>query len=152
MPKTQSKNKPERTPNEGIAISLEDLKPRETKPTVTFITNKPNETKAEKIRAALDEMKTKDDIVGFILQNSKSASIDLNDPEKIIQYALLSSSAKEISLELAQTFNLGKIENVLTEGEDIKLLQLTVDENEVSIFMKKSHDHAEICKNLTELT
>ena len=97
-------------------------------------------------------MKTNDGIVGYILRNTRAASIDLNDPTKLIDYAILSSSAKEAGQELSQTFDLGEIENVLIDGKNVKLLFLTVGENDISVFMERSVDHTKLCKILSNIT
>ena len=96
MPKTQPKSRLERIDTESIEMNVRDLKTKENKPAVTFMRSKVRETTpTEKIRTFLDDMKTKDGVVGYILRNTKSATIDLNDPTKLIDYAILSSSAKE---------------------------------------------------------
>ncbi|HVP40811.1 MAG TPA: hypothetical protein VMS95_02525 [Candidatus Krumholzibacteriaceae bacterium] len=152
MPKAQPKGKLEKMTREDMSINLEDLKPKESKPQVTFVRSKPREITPERVRAILDEMKTNDGIVGYILRNTRAASIDLNDPTKLIDYAILSSSAKEAGQELSQTFDLGEIENVLIDGKSVKLLFLTVGENDISVFMEKSVDHTKLCKTLSSIT
>lgn len=152
MPKTQTRSKLEKVNSEDMEIHLENLRTKDNKPQVTFMKSKTKEgTSTEKIRTALDEMKTKDGVVGYILRNTKSATIDLNDPAKIIDYALLSSSAKETGKELSQTFDLGEINHILVEGKNVKLLALTVGENDISVFMEKTVDHNQIYKTLTTI-
>ena len=152
MPKTQTKSKLEKINTENMEINLEDLKAKENKLQATLMKSKIKEVASlEKIRTALDEMKTKDGIVGYILRNTKSASIDLNDPTKIIDYAVLSSSARETGKELSQTFDLGEIKHVLVAGKNVKLLSLTIGENDISIFMEKTVDHNEIYKTLCNI-
>jgi predicted regulator of Ras-like GTPase activity (Roadblock/LC7/MglB family) len=151
MPKAQQKGKLEEITPEDLPTSLEYLKPREGRPQVTLVKNKPKEVTPEKMRTILDEMKKKDCIDGYILRNSRAASIDLNDPTKLIDYAILSSSAKEAGQELSQTFDLGEIENVLLEGKNTKLLSLAVGGNEISVLMKKTMDHDKIYQTLTSI-
>jgi predicted regulator of Ras-like GTPase activity (Roadblock/LC7/MglB family) len=151
MPKAQSKSKLEKITRDDISISLEDMKSKESKQ-VTGARSKSREITPESVRAILDEMKTNDGIVGYILRNTRAASIDLNDPTKLIDYAILSSSAKEAGQELSQTFDLGEIENVLIDGNNVKLLFLTVGENDISVFMERSVDHANVCKTLSSIT
>ena len=102
----------------------------------------------ERIKQNIDKVKTKDGIIGYILRNSTSANIDLKDPAKIIDYAVLSSSALEASEELSETFKLGEIKHVLVEGNKVKLLSFTAEDNKVSIFMEKDVDHTRIHKDL----
>jgi predicted regulator of Ras-like GTPase activity (Roadblock/LC7/MglB family) len=151
MPKPQPKSKLEKLTPEEIEINLGDLKTKENKPQATFVRSKTREVPPEKFRTALDEMRVKDGVVGYILRNTKSATVDLNDPAKIIDYAILSSSAKETGRELSQTFDLGEIEHVLVEGKNVKLLSLTIGENDISVFMDKNVDHTKICKTLCNI-
>jgi predicted regulator of Ras-like GTPase activity (Roadblock/LC7/MglB family) len=100
------------------------------------------------IRTNLDEIKSYDGVIGYILRNSTSAAIDLKDPTKIIDYAVLSSSALDASGELAELFNLGDVRDIVVEGEEVKVLSLTVDENKISVFMEKSADCEKILRKL----
>jgi predicted regulator of Ras-like GTPase activity (Roadblock/LC7/MglB family) len=152
MPKTQHKGKLEKITSEDMSINLEDLKPEESRPQVTLPGSKSKEIAPERVRTILDDMKANDGINGYILRNTRAASIDLNDPTKLIDYAILSSSAKEASQELSRTFGLGEIENVLIDGKNVKLLFLTVGENDISIFMERFVDHAKICETLGSMT
>ena len=98
----------------------------------------------------IDRIKTQDGVIGYILRNSKSASIDLKDPTKIIDYATLSSSAFEASEELSETFDMGDIKHTLVEGDRVKFLSLTDGENKVSVFMDKKVNHKRIYKDLLD--
>ena len=102
-------------------------------------------------RAILDEIKTYKGVVGYILRNSTSAAINLRDPAKIIDYAILSSSALDVSEEFSELFNLGDVKNIVVEGKDVKMLSLTIDENKISIFMEKTVDCGKILKKLHAL-
>ena len=102
----------------------------------------------EKIKQNIGKVKTKEGIIGYILRNSKSASIDLKDPTKIIDYAVLSSSALEASEELSNTYELGDIKHVVVEGNSVKLLSFTSEENKVSVFMEKNVDNKRVYKDL----
>lgn len=103
---------------------------------------------AHSIRANLEEIKSYDGVVGYILRNSSSAAIDLKDPAKIIDYAILSSSAIDASKELSELFNLGKAKDIVIDGKEIRVLSLTVDENRISVFMEKSADYERILRKL----
>lgn len=100
------------------------------------------------LRESLEEIKAYDGVIGYILRNSTSAAIDLKDPTKIIDYAILSSSALDASETLSEDFNLGNVNNIIVEGEDVKMLALTVDENKVSVFMEKEADCEKILKKI----
>ena len=111
----------------------------------------PAEKTKEDLRKALNEIKEKPDVVGYILRNSTSAAIDLKDPSKLIDYAILSSSALETGEELAEIFELGKIKNVVIEGGTVNVLSTSIDENKVSIFLEKTANYEKILRNLLSL-
>jgi predicted regulator of Ras-like GTPase activity (Roadblock/LC7/MglB family) len=105
-------------------------------------------TSANDFRANLEEIKTWNGVIGYILRNTTSAAIDLKDPTKIIDYAILSSSALDAAEELSMFFNLGKVKHIVVEGRDIKVLSLTLEENKISIFLEKDADCERVLKKL----
>ncbi|MCK4477692.1 roadblock/LC7 domain-containing protein [Candidatus Bathyarchaeota archaeon] len=109
---------------------------------------KDNVPKGGKIKQNIDKVNTKEGVIGYILRNAKSASIDLKDPTKIIDFAVLSSSALEAGEELSNTFELGDVKYVLVEGNTAKFLSFTAEENRVSVFMEKNVDHNRVYKDL----
>lgn len=100
------------------------------------------------LRANLEEIKTYDGVVGYILRNSTSAAIDLKDPTKIIDYAIISSSALDAGEELSKLFDLGAVKDIVVEGKGVKVLSLTVGENRISIFLEKDADCEKILRKL----
>ena len=100
------------------------------------------------LRENLEEIKTYDGVVGYILRNSTSAAIDLKDPTSIIDYAILSSSAFDASEILSEDFDIGNIKSIIVEGENIKMLSLTISENKVSVFMGKDADYEKVLKKM----
>jgi len=100
------------------------------------------------LRTSLEEIKTYNGVIGYILRNSTSAAIDLKDPTKIIDYAILSSSAIDAGEELSRLFDLGKIRNIVVEGKDVKVLSLTAGEDKISIFLEKNADCERILRKL----
>jgi predicted regulator of Ras-like GTPase activity (Roadblock/LC7/MglB family) len=108
-------------------------------------------TSEKNIRPTLEEIKQSDGVIGFILRNTTSAAIDLKDPTKVIDYAILSSSAFEASEQLSELFDLGKIKNIIVEGKKAKTLHLSVDENNISIFMEKNVDAKKILEKMQSL-
>jgi predicted regulator of Ras-like GTPase activity (Roadblock/LC7/MglB family) len=100
------------------------------------------------LRANLDEIKAYDGVVGYILRNSTSAAIDLKDPTKIIDYAIISSSALDACEELSKLFDLGAVKDIVVEGKGVKVLSLIVGENRISIFLEKDADCEKILKKL----
>jgi predicted regulator of Ras-like GTPase activity (Roadblock/LC7/MglB family) len=100
------------------------------------------------LRTNLEEIKTYDGVIGYILRNSTSAAIDLKDPTKIIDYAIISSSALDASEQLSKLFDLGEVKDILVEGKNTKVLSLAVGENKVSIFLEKDADCERILRKL----
>jgi predicted regulator of Ras-like GTPase activity (Roadblock/LC7/MglB family) len=100
------------------------------------------------LRSSLDEIKSYEGIIGYILKNSTSVAIDLKDPTKIIDYAVISSSVLDASVELSELFDLGEIKDVVVEGKSVKALCLAVGENRISVFMEKNADREKILRKL----
>lgn len=105
------------------------------------------EEKAD-IRATLENIKSREGIIGYILRGPISAAVDVNDPSKIIDYAVLSAEALESSESLSEIFELGEISNIISECKTLKILSLTKGENQISVFMDKNVDHNSICKEI----
>jgi predicted regulator of Ras-like GTPase activity (Roadblock/LC7/MglB family) len=108
-------------------------------------------TPVNDLRACLEEIKAYKGVIGYILRNSASAVIDLKDSTKLIDYAVLSSSALDASEEFSKLFNLGKVKNIVVEGKDVKKLSMTIDENRISVFMEKKADCEKILRRLRAL-
>ncbi|MFQ6073907.1 MAG: hypothetical protein ACE5KC_01680 [Candidatus Bathyarchaeia archaeon] len=102
------------------------------------------------LRAALEKVSTEKGVIGYILRDSTSASVDIKDPSKIIDYAVLSAAAFESSESLSHLFGLGKVRNVVVEGKEVKVLCLTAGDQRLSVFMEKTVDHNPIYKKLTQ--
>ncbi len=109
---------------------------------------KKNKEKNEKLHESLKEIKTREGIIGYILRTKDSASIDLKDPTKIIDYAVLSSTALEAGEDLSRTFELGEVQQVLLKGKNAKILSLKVEDQRLSVFMEKNVSHEKIYKDL----
>jgi len=107
-------------------------------------------TSTDQLRACLEEIKNCEGVIGYILRNSTSAAIDLKDPSKLIEYAILSSSALEAAEELAETFSLGETKNIIVDGGENRILSLTVGDNKVSIFTEKNADLEKVLKKLSQ--
>jgi predicted regulator of Ras-like GTPase activity (Roadblock/LC7/MglB family) len=100
------------------------------------------------LRAMLDKIKAREGVIGYILRASTSAAVDIKDPSKIIDYAVLSASALESAESLLEVFGLGTLGNIVLEGKDLKILLLTIGEHRVSVFMEKTVDYNSIYKEL----
>lgn len=108
-------------------------------------------TTVNNIQTRLEEIKNYKGVVGYILRNSSSASIDLKDPTKIIDYAIISSSSIDACQALSELFDLGQAKNVAVEGKNVKMLSFTSEENKISVFMDKNADSEKILKKLRAL-
>ncbi len=97
----------------------------------------------------LAEIRKAEGVIGYILRSTTAATIDLKEPEKIVEYALLSSQVLDSSREISELFDLGDVESTLIEGKEIKALCMVIGENKVSIFMEKNADHAEILNRVS---
>ena len=105
-------------------------------------------TPANDLRGTLDEIKTYEGVTGYILRSTTSATIDIKDPAKIVDYTILSSSALDASKQLAGLFDLGEPCSINVEGGSISILSFVVDENKLSILMEKNADSGKILRRL----
>lgn len=106
------------------------------------------ESHVNNLRANLEEIKKYDGVIGYILRNSTSAAIDLKDPTKLIDYAILSSSALDAGEVLSEDFNLGDVRSIIVDGKNVKVLSLTVSDNRISVFMDKETNCEKILRKL----
>jgi len=88
-------------------------------------------------------------VIGYIIRNTTSATIDLTEPEKIVEYAIFSSQVLDSSQEISDLFELGDVSNVLIEGKESKALCINIEGNKISIFMEKDADDADILKQIS---
>ena len=102
----------------------------------------------ENVQEKLQSIKGREGIIGYILRGPNSASIDLKDPTKIIDYAVLSATAFEAGQDMSAMFEIGEVDSIITEGEDTKILSRVVNDHRLSIFMEKNVDHNKLCKDL----
>jgi predicted regulator of Ras-like GTPase activity (Roadblock/LC7/MglB family) len=100
------------------------------------------------LSASLAEIRKLKGVIGYILRSNTSAIIDLNEQDKIIEYAVLSTQMHDSSQEIAKQFNLGETESILVEGKNVKVLCMSIGENKISVFMEKSATHAWIIKRI----
>lgn len=109
------------------------------------------ESHVNNLRTNLEEIKTYDGVIGYILRNSTSAAIDLKDPTKLIDYAILSSSALDAGEVLSEDFNLGDVKSIIVDGKNVKVLSLTVSDNRISVFMDKEANLEKVLRKLHSL-
>jgi len=101
------------------------------------------------IHDLLEEIKTYEGVIGYIQRNSKSASIDLKDPTKLVNYALLSSATMDTATQIAGLFDMGETKSVVLNGKDAKMLCLTINEDKISVLFENNAEVDRVLKKLT---
>ncbi len=150
-PKTRKKRDKMSVEMDEIPKIALELGSREAEPTDVKVKKETMETEekaGERIRKNADGIMQNKGVIGYILRNSVTANIDLKDPTKIIDYAVLSSSTLEAGDQISEIFNLGNIKHILIEGEDAKLISFAIEDNKVTAFMKKDVDHKRVYRDL----
>lgn len=112
------------------------------------MSDKKQKNDVETMQEKLQGIKDQEGIIGYILRDQKSASIDLKDPTKIIDYAVLSSTSFDVAQNIAETLQIGEVDKIIVESEETKLVAMNTENNRLSIFMEKSVDHNKLCKSL----
>ena len=107
-----------------------------------------NETYTD-LSTKLAEIRKNKDVIGYILRSTTQATIDLKEPEKLVEYAIFSSQVLDSSQEILDLYELGDVKSVLIEGKESKALCMTINENKISIFMEKTADHTDILKKIS---
>jgi predicted regulator of Ras-like GTPase activity (Roadblock/LC7/MglB family) len=102
------------------------------------------------LRSNLAEIKKHDGVLGYILKDTSSAVVDLNEPARISDYAILSSAAGEAASEFSDTFGLGQVKRIVVEGKHMKMLSVDIGESRVSVFMEKNADADGVYEKLQE--
>jgi len=82
-------------------------------------------------------------VKGYILKNLTSAVIDLKNPAKLVEYALLTSEVADACHESSILFDLN-ITRAVVMGKTLKMLCMIIGENKLGIFMEKTVNHTEI--------
>ena len=100
------------------------------------------------LSASLAEIRKLKGVIGYILRSNTSAILDFTEPDKITENAILSSQIHDSCQEIAKQFNLGEMESVLVEGENVKVLCMSIGENNISVFMEKNATHSWIIKRI----
>ena len=100
------------------------------------------------LSASLAEIRKLKGVIGYILRSNTSAILDFPEPDKITENAILASQIHDSCQEIRKQFNLGEMESVLVEGKNIKVLCMSIGENNISVFMEKSATHPWIIKRI----
>ena len=100
------------------------------------------------LRSSLAEINKVEGVKGYILRNTTSAVIDLQNPAKLVEYALLSSQATDACQEISDLFKLD-ITKTVVEGKEVKVLCMIIGENRLSVLMEKNVDQADIFRRIS---
>ena len=100
------------------------------------------------LSASLAEIRKLKGVIGYILRSNTSAILDFTEPNKITENAILTSQIHDSCQEITKQFNLGEMESVLVEGENVKVLCMSIGENNISVFMEKNATHSWIIKRI----
>lgn len=101
-----------------------------------------------RLRANMEEIRNYDGVVGYILKNTTSASIDVKDPTKIIDYAILSSTIFDMTEEFSTLFNLEDVKDIIINGKNLKIVSLSVGKNRISIFLESNSDTDKVLEKI----
>ena len=101
------------------------------------------------LSSKLAEIRKDKGVIGYIIRNATSATIDLKEPEKIVEYAIFSSQVLDSTREISDLFEIGDVKSILVEGKENNALCMTIDGNNISIFMEKDADHSDILKRVS---
>ena len=101
------------------------------------------------LSSKLAEIRKDEGIIGYIIRNATLATIDLKEPEKLVEYAIFSSQMLDSSREISDLFELGNVETIFVEGKENNALSMTIDGNKISIFMEKDADYADVLKKIS---
>ena len=92
----------------------------------------------------LTEIRKDKDVTGYIIRNTTSATVDLKDPEKLVEYAIFSSQVLDSSQEILDLFEIGDVRSIFVEGKENNVICMDIDGNKIAIFMEKDADYANI--------
>lgn len=132
--------KPKTSIQEPTIISVPD--------DVVFTTLEQESSAFASLKTSLAEIRKLEGVIGYILRSDTSAVIDLNNPDNLVEYAMLATQMLDSSIEITKQFELGQIESVLVEGKNVKVLCMVIGENKISVFMEKSATHAGMIKRI----
>jgi predicted regulator of Ras-like GTPase activity (Roadblock/LC7/MglB family) len=102
----------------------------------------------KKLQQILIEICKTNGIAGFTLKNSTQAAVKLGDARELPEFALLASQLFVSSEELSEFFGVGVMKNVVLEGARVIILCLSIEGNQISVFMDKSVDCGEVLKRI----
>lgn len=103
--------------------------------------------KPKTIRDLLEEIKAQENVIGYAIRNG-ATNIDLKDPTKLLEFAILSSASIDAGEELSTLFNVGQIKHITVIGKNVKIVSLILDGNKISLFLERNTNPEEIIEKL----
>jgi predicted regulator of Ras-like GTPase activity (Roadblock/LC7/MglB family) len=113
-----------------------------------MIVKKP-ENDTEILQKKLQKIKDQKGILGYIIIDQKSASVDLKNPTKINDYAMFSSTAHEVSQDITEPLQVGDVDTIVIESEETKLLSMNIKGHRLNLFMERNVDEDKLQRKLT---
>jgi predicted regulator of Ras-like GTPase activity (Roadblock/LC7/MglB family) len=101
------------------------------------------------LSSKLAEIRKAKAVTGYIIRNTTSATIDLKEPEKIVEYAIFSSKVMDSTQEISDLLEIGDVKSIFVEGKETNALCMIIEGNKISIFMEKKADYSAILKRLS---
>ena len=87
-------------------------------------------------------------VIGYIIRNENSATIDLKKPEKLVEYAIFSSQVLDSTRQISNLFELGDVKSIILEGKKDNALCMNIEGNKIGIFLEKDAEKSGILKKV----
>jgi predicted regulator of Ras-like GTPase activity (Roadblock/LC7/MglB family) len=113
------------------------------------ISSKPDE-ETQSISDSLAEIRKLEGVIGYIFRSEMAAKIDLNEPDKIIEYAMLSTELLDCTEVIEQQFDVGSVECIIAEGKHTKVLCIANGINRISVFMSNTCDQEKVRQKIAQ--
>lgn len=98
----------------------------------------------KKLKTILAEIRKTKGVIGFILKNSTLATSDINNAKELNEFAVLASQLFDSSENLFVHIDASEMKSAALEGSKMRILCVSIGENQVSIFMEKSVDYCRV--------
>lgn len=99
----------------------------------------------------LTEINQVEGVLGYILKNDVAATIDLKDPQKTTEYALLSSQTLEAAKTFGGVFEMGNLENIVVKCTSLQVLCVDNGKYTVNVFLEKTAKQEKVLALLRRL-
>ncbi len=104
------------------------------------------------LKRCLKEVNQMEGVLGYILKNDSTATINLKDSQKTVEYALLTSQAFDAIKEFSNLFSLGKLESATIECATLKVVLVKIGEYTLNVFMGKTVEPQKVLALLKQFT